>query len=421
LIGNIINTVSTRITLAVLSIVLLLLNSNVLGTEGLGTIGIIVLEITIYLLISNVICGGSLIYYSSRKKVNELMIAAYLWILLSAGAYYLIISLVPVLSSDYLNSIVLLGFLQSVITSNLSLLAGQQRFKVFNLVALSQAIIQISSLCIFFFLLDERSIASFIQSTLIAYSFAVVFSFIRLIPTIEKEIKLPTLALFKELIHYGFYLQIANVTQLMNYRLNYFLLDYFSGRASVGQFMAGVQLSEGLLLPSKSIGTVQYAKISSQKSKTKAARLTVTLLKVTLLLTIPITVLLILLPEVVYTTLLSADFNRTPEVISVMGIGIIALAGEIILSRYFSGTGQQKINAVSSTVGLAVTVIAGFTLIPIYGLLGAAACASLSYLSIFIFLLIKIIRGTSLKLSDFILKKQDVVYFKRVLRKVRKS
>jgi O-antigen/teichoic acid export membrane protein len=421
LIGNIINTVSTRITLAVLSIVLLLLNSNVLGTEGLGTIGIIVLEITIYLLISNVICGGSLIYYSSRKKVNELMIAAYLWILLSAGAYYLIISLVPVLSSDYLNSIVLLGFLQSVITANLSLLAGQQRFKVFNLVALSQAIIQISSLCIFFFLLDERSIASFIQSTLIAYSFAVVFSFIRLIPTIEKEIKLPTLALFKELIHYGFYLQIANVTQLMNYRLNYFLLDYFSGRASVGQFMAGVQLSEGLLLPSKSIGTVQYAKISSQKSKTKAARLTVTLLKVTLLLTIPITVLLILLPEVVYTTLLSADFNRTPEVISVMGIGIIALAGEIILSRYFSGTGQQKINAVSSTVGLAVTVIAGFTLIPIYGLLGAAACASLSYLSIFIFLLIKIIRGTSLKLSDFILKKQDVVYFKRVLRKVRKS
>jgi O-antigen/teichoic acid export membrane protein len=407
--------------LAVLSIVLLLLNSNVLGTEGLGTIGIIVLEITIYLLISNVICGGSLIYYSSRKKVNELMIAAYLWILLSAGAYYLIISLVPVLSSDYLNSIVLLGFLQSVITANLSLLAGQQRFKVFNLVALSQAIIQISSLCIFFFLLDERSIASFIQSTLIAYSFAVVFSFIRLIPTIEKEIKLPTLALFKELIHYGFYLQIANVTQLMNYRLNYFLLDYFSGRASVGQFMAGVQLSEGLLLPSKSIGTVQYAKISSQKSKTKAARLTVTLLKVTLLLTIPITVLLILLPEVVYTTLLSADFNRTPEVISVMGIGIIALAGEIILSRYFSGTGQQKINAVSSTVGLAVTVIAGFTLIPIYGLLGAAACASLSYLSIFIFLLIKIIRGTSLKLSDFILKKQDVVYFKRVLRKVRKS
>ena len=421
MIGNIINTVSTRITLAVLSIILLLLNSNVLGTEGLGTIGIIVLEITIYLLISNVICGGSLIYYSSRKKVNELMIAAYLWILLSAGAYYLIISLVPVLSSDYLNSIVLLGFLQSIITANLSLLAGQQRFKVFNLVALSQAIIQISSLCICFFLLDERSIESFIQSTLIAYSFAVVFSFIRLIPTIETRIKLPTLALFKELIHYGFYLQIANVTQLMNYRLNYFLLDYFSGRASVGQFMAGVQLSEGLLLPSKSIGTVQYAKISSQKSKTEATRLTVTLLKVTLLLTIPITVLLILLPEVVYTTLLSSDFNRTPEVIAVMGIGIIALAGEIILSRYFSGTGQQKVNAVSSTVGLAVTVIAGFTLIPIYGLLGAAACASLSYLSIFIFLLFKIIRGTSLKLSDFILKKQDVVYFKRVLQKVRKS
>ena len=419
MIGNIINTVSTRISLAVLSIALLLLNSNFLGSEGLGTIGIIVLEITIYLLISNVVCGGSLVYFTSRKSPNTLLIAAYIWIIISAAFYYLLLMLIPALDSEYSTAILVLGFLQSAIGANQGLLAGHQRFKAFNFVALVQAIAQITALCIFYFVLHDQSVDAFIQSTFIAYCLAFILSFIRLVPSLKKKNVWPKLSLFKELIEYGFYLQIANITQLLNYRLNYFLLDYFSGRASVGKFMAGTQLSEGLLLPSKSIGAVQYAKISSQKSKIKAARLSVTLLKVVFLLTFPLVLILMLIPEAVYTNLLGADFNETPLVISFMSIGIVALACEVILSRYFAGTGQQKVNAISSSIGLVVTIIAGFSLIPTMGLMGAAICASLSYLSIFLFLFYKIIRTTSLQVNDFILKKHDFMYLKRVIRKVK--
>ena len=421
MIGNIINTVSTRISLAVLSIALLVLNSNVLGSEGLGTIGIIVLEITIYLLISNVVCGGSLVYFTSRKSPNALLLAAYSWIIISAAFYYLLLLLIPPLDSEHSTAILVLGFLQSAIGANLSLLAGQQRFKAFNFVAMIQAVMQIIALCIFYFALQDQSIHAFIQSTFIAYCLAFILSLARLIPTLEKQHVWPKIGLFKELIHYGFYLQIANITQLLNYRLNYFLLDYFSGRASVGKFMAGVQLSEGLLLPSKSIGAVQYAKISSQNSKRKAARLSVTLLKFVFLLTLPLVILLMLIPEVVYTNLLGADFKETPLVISFMSLGIIALACEVILSRYFAGTGQQKVNATSSSIGLVVTIIAGFSLIPTLGLIGAAACASLSYLSIFLFLFYKIIQNTNLQASDFWLQKKDFTYLQRVIRKVRKS
>ena len=421
MIGNIINTVSTRISLAVLSIALLLLNSNFLGSEGLGTVGIIVLEITIYLLISNVVCGGSLVYFTSRKSPNALLIAAYTWIILSASFYYLLLSFIPALDSEYSTAILVLGFLQSAIGANLGLLAGQQRFKTFNFVALIQAVVQIGALCIFYFIFNNQSINAFIQSTFIAYCLAFILSFVRLLPTLERQTVWPSIALFKELIHYGFYLQIANITQLLNYRLNYFLLDYFSGRAAVGKFMAGVQLSEGLLLPSKSIGAVQYAKISSQKSKLKAARLTITLLKVVFLLTLPLIVVLMLIPEVIYTSLLGSEFNETPLVISFMSVGILALSCEVILSRYFAGTGQQKVNATSSSIGLVVTIIAGFSLIPTMGLMGAAACASLSYLSIFLFLFYKIIRNTSLQGQDFWLKKHDFIYLKRVIRKVRNS
>lgn len=418
MIGNVINTISTKISLALLAVAMLLINSNVLGTEGLGTIGIIILEITIYLLLSDIVCGGPLTYFVSRKSFNSLFLAGYGWIFATAILFHILVYFLPIFSVAYADKILLLGFLQSCITANISLLTGQQRFKTLNLISLSQTVLQIIILCSLYFIWNERTVESFLQSTLIAYIFGFVFSFIRLIPKFEKTWKPPSIKLYKELIHYGFYLQIANITQLMNYRLNYFLLDYYSGRASVGKYMAGIQLSEGLLLPSKSIGKVQYAKISSNNSKRKAARLSITLMKLVLLVTIPAIVVMVLIPVDIYTAILTAEFDQTPMVILMLSVGIAALAGEMILSGYFSGTGQQKVNATSSSIGLVVTLIAGFSLIPFYGLYGAAACASLSYLSNFIFLLYKITQSGHVKSSDFLITKSDFIYFKRVIRKV---
>ena len=90
-------------------------------------------------------------YFTSRKSANSLLIAAYTWIVLSAALYYSLLLLIPALDSEYANAILVLGFLQSAIGANLGLLAGQQRFKTFNFVALMQALVQIGALCIFLF------------------------------------------------------------------------------------------------------------------------------------------------------------------------------------------------------------------------------------------------------------------------------
>ncbi|MBL4708460.1 MAG: polysaccharide biosynthesis C-terminal domain-containing protein [Flavobacteriales bacterium] len=421
MIGNIINTVSTRIALAALAIVLLLLNSNFLGSEGLGIVGILVLEVAIYLLISNLICGGSLIYFASKKKQNELLISSYTWILITASLFFFVTSYVPYLQSDFAKDVFFLGLLQSGVGTHINLLAGKQKIKQFNSITLLQVVVQMGSLCVFYFLLDQANVQAFINSTYLGYGLAFVVSFIRLIPQLEKNISLPHFSLFKELIQYGFYLQIANVTQLLNYRLSYLLLNHYSGVSAVGTFMPGVQLSEGVLLPSKSIGIVQYAKISRLKSRKQAALLSVKLLKITILLSLPLILILILIPSSIYASVLKEDFRNTPQIIALMGIGVLALAGEIILSRYFSGTGQQKVNASSSSLGLLVTVVAGFSLIPSFGMWGAAITASCSFVSIFVFLLYRMIRSTDLQLRDFWFRKEDVVFLKRLIRLVRRK
>ena len=105
MIAKIINTVVIKVLLALLSIFLLLLNSNFLGAEGLGTIALIILEIAIYLLISNLVTGGSLVYYASRIRVTELFIISYTWMITTALFLYFTLSYIPFISIEYLDHI----------------------------------------------------------------------------------------------------------------------------------------------------------------------------------------------------------------------------------------------------------------------------------------------------------------------------
>lgn len=417
MIAKIINTVVIKVLLALLSIILLLLNSNFLGAEGLGTIALIILEIAIYLLISNLVTGGSLVYYASRIRITELFIISYTWMITTALFLYFTLSYIPFISIEYLDHILLLGLLQSGVSTHINLLAGKQQIKPFNLTSLIQGLVQVLSLFYFYFILNEKTVISFIYSTYIAYAIAFIYSLIKLMPYLELSFSLPKKNSFATVIQYGLYIQTANISQLLNYRLSYFLLEYYSGRSAIGLFSAGVQLSEGVLLPSKSIGIVQYARLSNTKSILKSANLTLTLLKLSFIITLPFLLILIAIPKAVFIALLGEDFGLTSLVIGLMSLGIIMLASEVILSRFFSGSGHQKVNATSSTLGLIATLVFGFLLIPHYGFKGAAITYSLSFSAMFIYMLFKFRQITGVGFQRFLISKTDFQLIFRVVRR----
>ena len=421
MISNILNTVFTRVGLAIFAILLLVLNSNFLGSEGVGIIGIIILEIAIFLLFTNLICGGSMIYFTPRKSIIELFLSAYVWIAFCGLIGFLLIKSFSFFQHEYIYDVLLLGILQSISITHSGILAGKEQIKRFNSISLIQVIVQFLALLYFYYIQEVATIQSFIYSTYIAYFIALLVGLAYLFRSLQGKFQFPSLTTYKTLIQYGFYIQVSNIAQLFNYRLSYFILDYFSGKATLGQFMAGVQLSEGLLLPSKSIATVQFTKIANSKHHKRAANLTLKLLKLTLLITLPLIVLLLLIPANFYTALLSDDFYTTPLVIGGMAIGILGLSGEAIMSRYFSGTGQQKHNAISTCIGLVITLIAGLTLIPQYGFMGAAITSSCSFVGMFGYMTIMLTRLSHLRLSDFLYTKRDFQFFYRVARLVKNS
>jgi len=413
---NILNTIGTRLFVAGISFSMLLLNTNLLGAEGVGTIGLLILGISIFLLICHFVNGGGLIYFAPRHSIWSLMLLSYAWTILIGFIFYLSITFLPTFLGSYAYDLLLLGILLSLASTNTNLLLGKESVKAFNLCYLIQSLVQITALLIFYFIFQDQSVSSFIKATYLGYGSNFISSMLILSSHIKVS-QSPSKKLFFSLLKYGFYLQLANLFQLFNYRLSYYLLQLFSGRAAVGIYTSGVQLSEGMLLPSKSLGTVQYARISNLKSDVKAAKLSLSMMKVAFGLTFPIIGIVLLIPSSFFVSVLGNDFQQTKPVIAIMALGILALSMEGVLGRFFSGTGKQRINTANTAIGLGFTLIFGFWLIPIYGLYGAAITSTLAYLSMFFFISYQLKLKAKLKYRDFMLRKEDWQLVKQSLRK----
>jgi len=420
MIGNILHTFGSRIFIAILSFLMLLLNANYLGAEGLGTVGLLILNITILILISNLVCG-SIIYYSSRLNTANLTINAYLWILISLLLFFGINRIYPLVEKSLEMHFYFLAFIQASMSVHLFLLLGWEKIKQYNFLSLLQSITTILTLLVFYLFIKDRSIFAFIYSLYIAYSIVWLLGVILTIPHLPKPKLNELIPSFRKSFSYGFYAQAANTFQLLNYRISYFFLDAISGRAALGIYTAGVQLSEALLLPGKSISTVQYSRISRRKNENYARRITILFMKVSFLLTAMGTILLIAIPADFFSFLLGKDFSQIKPVLWGMSFGIVALSAEVILSHYFSGTGQQKMNSLSAFIGFAITIVGCFTLIPAYGALGAAISTSASYSGMFIFLFILMIKDKKSKPIEFLPSKRDLQLFKHFVRKFTKK
>lgn len=416
MIANVVHTFGSRIGIALISFTILSLNAHYLGAAGLGTIGLIVLGITIVQLATNLI-NGSIIYYCSRLRKGNLIILAYVWSIFSVAFLALIDQLFGLFDKEYALHIYLLSFLQSVVSIHLYIHLGVEKIKAHNRYSLLQSILTVLGLLAFFLLFKNIEVISFIYSLYIAYGLVALLSGVPLRKYYGDFSFAEIWSDFKKALRYGFFIQTANTFQLLNYRLSYFILDAYAGRAALGQYTASIQLSEALLIPGRSIATVQYARISGRNSDSYAQRITFLFMKLSFLITLLGTVFLLLLPSSFYQFILGGEFSQVKLLIFCMGLGLIALSAEIILSHYFSGTGRQEVNSISAAIGLTATIAGCFLLIPDYGAVGAALTTAISYLSMFFFLFVMMNFQKGVSGLEFIPNRNDLQLLRKLITK----
>ncbi|MEI6455278.1 MAG: polysaccharide biosynthesis C-terminal domain-containing protein [bacterium] len=422
---KIIGTIGTRLVSAVLTLIIWILVARYMGAANLGTISLIILAVTIVQLFTNFFGGSAIVYMTPRTGIYKLLIPAYIWsFILTLGATYLlhIMRLIShrleVIPSGYFSEVLFLGLIMSLFSANSMFLLGKEKIRLFNILSLLQVCLLFILLAYFLFFREEAGVMSYYWSIMISFLVVLVVSFIALLPLVKKVPLSGMKEICREVLRFGTYVQFANIFQQLNYRLSYYIVDFFLGRVTLGVFTVGVQLSEGLWLIPRSIGMVQLTRLSNEMDQGYAVRLSLTLLKISWIITLLILIFLLMIPAYFFQLVFGSEFSEIKVVIATLGIGIVTLSISIILSQFFSGVNKPYHNTISSAIGLIVTIGAGFLLIPRYGIIGAGITSTISYTVATIYQFIVFSGIAKLSFSDLFIKRSEISLLVFELKKI---
>ncbi|MBK6962861.1 MAG: polysaccharide biosynthesis C-terminal domain-containing protein [Bacteroidales bacterium] len=396
MIRRIVSTTASRLLTALVNLAIVWLSARSLGAEGMGTISLIILGISINQMISALVGGSALVYLVPRHPLRQLLMPAWIWAIMVSAGGSLLLGLFDLVPAEYITDLFWISLLQSYFTINQNVLLGKEKVFHFNLMAVAQVLLVLLSLGILFVGFSIYTVKSYVTALYISYGIVFLISYLLIFKFIERQ-KWWSGRILKEAFRFGGYLQAASFMQLFNYRLSYYIIEKYFDRATLGVFSIGVQISESVWIISKSIAMVQYARIANSNDPVYSRDLTAAFIRITAVLTLIILGVLLLLPSGFFVLIFRSDFSGLHNVILSLSGGILAVAISLMLSHYFSGSGRPWHNTISSGIGLVFTLVLGFTLIPLLGITGAGITASVAYTAGMLYQLFVFIRISGAK------------------------
>jgi len=122
---NLLSTTSARLIIAVINLSIVWISARFLGAEILGTISLIILGISIIQLFTAVLAGSSLVYQVSRHPLAELLIIAWIWILIISPVVWLLLSAFSLIPAGFEVDVLILSVIGGIVTVNQNVFLGQ--------------------------------------------------------------------------------------------------------------------------------------------------------------------------------------------------------------------------------------------------------------------------------------------------------
>lgn len=192
------------------------------------------------------------------------------------------------------------------------------------------------------------------------------------------QIVRPRIATLKRLAGFGVQGELGNVLQLMNYRLDQYIVRAFVGLAGVGIYAVSASMTEAVFILANAVALVLMPRLTASDDD-EAARLAPIATRNTMLICgLGALVLGVTAPFVV-PAMFGEEYDDSVRALWLLLPGAVALTGSKVLTSYIFSRGRPFVNTLITCVALAVTLVADSVLIPRYGVNGAALGSSLAY------------------------------------------
>ena len=367
--------------------------ARALGPDGRGAVGLFTVSTAIAQMVLGLGFANAAIYYVNKREmaVPEVVAAAHVITLASLVATTLaVLMTVLIAGSDALGDGVTAWLLIAAVPALMyaatlrAVLQSTSRFMEMGIATLAQPFVMLSlvsvvyavgnpspSLFVIFWILSNMATALFAVTRIGAKNLDLAL------------IVRPRWATLRRLARFGVQGETGNVLQLLNYRLDQYLVRAFVGLAGVGIYAVGVSLTEGVWLLANAVAIVLLPRLTAAEPD-EVRWMAPLATRNTLLVASVGAIALGVVAKWLVPAFFTHRFDASVGALWWLLPGTVALTGSKVITSYIFSQGRPFVNTLITLASLAVTLVALLLLVPPFGINGAAAASSVAYITHFI-------------------------------------
>jgi len=387
---EIISTFSYKLVIAVVTFTASVFISRTLGPELQGKYSLIILFVTMIFNLGNMGIGVAANYFPAKKGCNLKIILnnlLFVSIILSVVIFFAAVLIRATTRKYFLpdiaDGIIYLALLaipirmiQLVIES---FLLGLKNYKFYNIVFLIKISLKLIFTIIFYFS---------IKNLLLAYVSAYIISQFLVFPILDKKIKKITeitplkfinYSVIKKILRFGIMNHLSNLIMLLEFKIDIFLINFFSNPLNVGYYYISVIVSEISSVFSSAVNLVLFPKIAELNNKKKIEKIKNFGIFSSLFFSFCFSLLIFFLASPFIKLFFGQAFAPAVPTLKIMAfVTFFSNIKKIILSNLSAQNLIHLANPIN-ILTLILNIALNIYLIPRYGIIGAAYASLTSY------------------------------------------
>jgi O-antigen/teichoic acid export membrane protein len=322
------------------------------GSEGRGLVTLIITNISLVNILTNITSGSTVSFHASKINRNALM-------LINGIGAFVLSMLGSILSCFFMGwknfwICFLISLLIALSSSFASYFLGKGKIHHHNTITLANPLITVICITI--------GVNSSLMLPLSFYFYSMAFGLIasiglggwfyhkEKIKKIDHELNVRTE--LSMIMGYGFRNELSYLFQFLCFRVSYFVISEVMGIAVLGIFSVAVAIVESIWVVSRSFATVHYSEIlSNTHSAESTIRITHVKAFQSFLISSLFCLLLVLVPSDFYGWIFGRDFTEIKKVLMYLIPGCLMISFSDLYGYYFAAVGRQRILIEKSVLG----------------------------------------------------------------------
>jgi O-antigen/teichoic acid export membrane protein len=182
-------------------------------------------------------------------------------------------------------------------------------------------------------------------------------------------------------LRYSLPLFVGNASQFLNYRLDVFFVKYFLGLSGVGVYTVAVGISQLLWLVPNALAAIVMRSVAAGGPRATILEQVALVNRFCLWFTAGSAVVVAVLGIWAVSAVFGPGFEASVRPLLYLLPGTVLFSQTVLLSSYLNGIAKQMDTTLIACGALVLTVTFDLLLIPRYGVTGAAAASTLSYIA----------------------------------------